>query len=127
MVPGFILPEITSQESGSGPAVDVAVAAGRALQVTLGITRSVEQESLEVAIFGSADGIEWQKQPIATFPQKFYCGTYSIMVNLSRHPDVRFIRAQWKMNRWGRGSLKPLFGFYIFAESQKSLAVGATA
>jgi hypothetical protein len=127
MVPGFILPEITSQESGSGPAVDVTSAAGRALQVTLGITRSVEQESLEVEIFGSADGSEWLKQPLATFPQKFYCGTYTILVDLSRHPGVRFIRAQWKMNRWGRGSLKPLFGFYIFAESQKSFAVGATA
>lgn len=127
MAPGFILPEITSQESGSGPAVDVSEAAGRILQVTLGITRSVEQESLDVQIFGSPDGKEWSKHPIATFPQKFYCGTYTIMVDLSRHPEVRFIRAQWKMNRWGRGSLKPLFGFYIFAESPKALAAGATA
>jgi hypothetical protein len=125
MVPGFILPEITTQESGSGPAVDVTEAAGRTLQLTLGITRSVEQESLEVEIFGSADGQEWRK--IAKFPQKFYCGTYSILVDLSRHPDVRLVRAQWKMNRWGRGSLKPLFGFYIFAESQNSLAAGVTA
>jgi hypothetical protein len=127
MVPGFILPEITAQESGSGPAVDVSTASGRILQLTLGITRSVEQESLEIAIFGSPDGVEWKKQPIATFPQKFYCGTYTIMVDLSRDPNIRFIRAQWKMNRWGRGSLKPLFSFYIFAESRKPLAVGATA
>jgi hypothetical protein len=126
-VPGFILPEITSQESGSGPAVDVTAAAGQTLQVTLGITRSVEQESLDVQIFGSTDGVDWLKQPIATFAQKFYCGTYTMMVDLSRHPDVRFIRAQWKMNRWGRGSLKPLFGFYVFAESRKTMAVGATA
>ncbi len=127
MVPGFILSEITAQEPGAGPSLDVATAAGRTLQLTLGITRSLEQESLDVTIWASPDGVEWGKQPVATFPQKFYCGTYTIMVDLSRHPDARFVRAQWKMNRWGRGSLKPLFGFYIFAETPKVLAATAAA
>jgi hypothetical protein len=50
-----------------------------------------------------------------------------MLVDLSRSPDVRYLRAQWKMNRWGRGSLKPLFGFYIFADVQAAYAARATA
>ncbi len=115
MIPGFLIPEVTVQEGGEGPVLDVTSAAGETLQLTLGITRSLEQESIELTILGSPDGTNWNARPVASFPQKFYCGTYSIFVDLTRTPDVRFLKASWKLNRWGRGSLKPLFSIYLFA------------
>ena len=38
---------------GDGPAVDVSAAANRVFLVTLSITKIIEQESLDVSIFGS--------------------------------------------------------------------------
>ena len=35
---------------------------------------------------------------------------------------VAFLKAQWKMARWGRGAPKPLFGFYMFAEPATELS-----
>ena len=77
--------------------------------MTLGITRIIEQESLDVSIWGSEDGNEWGTKPLLAFPQKFYCGTYQILVDLSAHPDVRHVRAKWAVNRWGKRDPKPLW------------------
>ena len=54
------------------------------LLLTLGITRIIEQESLDLTIWGSANGDTWTQ--IAAFPQKFYCGTYSLLVDLTTAP-----------------------------------------
>lgn len=116
MLPNFLAEDAVRRENGQSAAVDVSEHAGAPLLVTLGITRIVEQESLDVEIQGSADGEAWLPKAIAGFPQKFYCGTYSIVVDLSTVPEVRFLRATWKMNRWGRGETKASFGFYVFAE-----------
>ncbi|SRR5579871_563135 len=122
MVPAFLLPENVSREDGHGPVIEIG-ASGKHLLLTLGITRILEQESLDVTIAGSADGETWQT--LMTFPQKFYCGTYSLLLDLRRHPGVRHLRANWKMGRWGRGDQKPLFGFYLFAEEAKLKVAGA--
>ena len=95
MRPEFLLPETTVREAGVGPAIDLGEASGGTLILTLGITRIVEKESIDVAIWGSADGADWGTIPIATFPQKFYCGTYQMHLDLSTRPDVRYLRAQW--------------------------------
>lgn len=95
------------------------------LQLTLGITRIIEQESIDVSVFGSTDGVNWGTKPIVSFPQKFYCGVYSIMVDLGSNPDVRHVRVQWKLGRWGRGDSKPMFGFYVFAEEVAAHAMAA--
>lgn len=116
MLPAFLIPETTAQENGSGPVLEISTGS-RIVQLTLGINRIVEQESLDITIWGSADRNDFGKLPLAAFPQKFYCGTYSILLDLTAHPEVRWLKAQWKMNRWGRGSLKPLFSFYIFAQA----------
>lgn len=112
----FLLPETVVREDGAGTPIELASAQGRALHLTLGVTRIIEQESLELSIWGSADGVAWGPAPLASFPQKFYCGTYSLALDLSRHPGVKYLRVQWKLNRWGRGDAKPLFGFFVFAE-----------
>lgn len=116
MLPKFIVDETVVREDGAGPAIELGPSRGKEILLTLGITRIIEQESLDVSIWGSADGSEWGAKPLIAFPQKFYCGTYTLLLNLSQHPDVCYLRGQWKVNRWGRGELRPLFGFYVFAQ-----------
>jgi hypothetical protein len=112
----FLFPETVVREDGTSSGIELATAQGKALEITLGITRIQEQESLDLSIWGSADGSDWGAKPLFAFPQKFYCATYSVSLDLTACPEVRFLRVQWKMNRWGRGEQKPLFGFYVFAE-----------
>jgi len=116
MLPNFLLPESVLREDGSSEAIDLGSSQGMMLQVTLGITRIIEQESLDVSISGSTDGSTWSDKPLLAFPQKFYCGTYSMTLDLGAQPEVCFLKVNWKMNRWGRGEPQPLFGFYVFAE-----------
>ncbi len=122
MLPNFLLPEIVARKDGAGTEMELAAGAGRPVLLTLGITNSIEQESLDVAIHGSADGQAWTDKPLLTFPQKFYCGTYTLLLDLSGHPEVRYLRVQWKMSRWGRGEPTPLFGFYLFAQHTEMAA-----
>jgi len=116
MLPIFILPESVHREDGVSPEIELGAARGKAVLVTLGITRIVEQQSLDVSIWGSPEKQNWGTKALAIFPQKFYCGTYTLLLDLSEHPDIQYLRAQWKMSRWGRGDPKPLFGFYLFAQ-----------
>lgn len=116
MAPDFLVPETTIHEKGSGPVLELGEAQGKLLLLTLGIVDIVEQESLDISIWGSADGEQWGDKPLRAFPQKFYKGTYHILLDLSPHPEVRFLRAEWKVNRWGVGSHTPMFRFYVFAE-----------
>jgi hypothetical protein len=123
MIPVFLLPEFVMREDGHGASIALDSSEHKTVLLTLGITQIVEQESLDVAICGSADGETWQQ--LCAFPQKFYCGTYSLVLDLARYPNIREIRAQWKMGRWGRGDQKPLFGFYLFAELAGRKMAGA--
>ena len=119
MLPNFLLPDQVVRQSGSGPALTLGEQSGQVVAITLGVTRIIEQECLDVTIWGSADGQSWGDKPLTAFPQKFYCGTYSLVLDLTEHPDVRHLRADWKMSRWGRGEPTPLFGFYVFVEEVK--------
>jgi len=123
MVPAYLLPENIAREDGHGAEIPVGDSRARSLLLTLGITRFLEQGSLDVSIWGSADGHAWQ--PLASFPQKFYCGTYSLMLDLSRRREIRYLRAHWRMGRWGGGDSKPLAGFYLLAEEAKMQVAGA--
>jgi len=123
MVPAFLFPESTVREDGQGAEVALDSVRGQHVLITLGITRILECESLEVSIWGSSDGLAWH--PVAEFPHKCFCGTYYLPVELSRHRDVRFLRAQWKMSRWDRRMPKPIFDFYLFVEHLKVRVAGA--
>src|SRR6476620_4656149 len=74
MLPTFLVPETTVRESGKSAELELP-ATGQSVLVTLGINRIIEQESLDVFIYGSKDGSEWGSKPLLRFPQKFYCGT----------------------------------------------------
>ena len=96
-----------------GPAVDVGSASNRVFLVTLAITKIIEQESLDVSIFGSADGVAWSAKSIAAFRQEFYAGEFPLLLDLTAHPDVKFVRAHWEVARWGRGTETPMFEFGV--------------
>ena len=127
MLPGFLLPETTVREAGASEAFDLAELTGSVVLLTLGITRIIEQQSLDVSIWGSADGKEWGAKPVISFPQKFYCGTYQILLDLAAHTDVRYLRVKWSVARWGKGDPKPLFGIYLFAQVVKSQVLAISA
>jgi hypothetical protein len=107
----------TVSAKGDGAAVDVSGASSRVFLVTLSITKIIEQESLDVAIFasasGSADGAAWEPKSIAAFPQKFYTGESPLLLDLTAHPEVKFVRAHWEVARWGRGVETPMFEFGV--------------
>ena len=126
-LPQFLLPETTIREAGEGPGTGLGDRTDGALVLTLGITRIIEQESIDVSIWGSADGSDWGAKPLLSFPQKFYCGTYQMLLDLSERPDVKHLRAKWQVNRWGKGDPKPLFGLYLFVQEfeRRAAAVGA--
>ncbi|MCP5117755.1 MAG: hypothetical protein GY953_43590, partial [bacterium] len=77
-LPNFLLPESVQRANGESDVVELGTAAGELLVLTLGITRIIEQESLDVSIWASADGENWGDKPLVAYPQKFYCGTYTI-------------------------------------------------
>lgn len=120
MLPQFLLPETVSRQDGKSAEMALDKV-GKPLLLTLGITRILEQESLDVSIWGSPDGAQWRE--LARFPQKFYCGTYSMVIDLERQPEIRYLRAHWKMGRWGGNS--PLFGFHLHVEEVKLKHAGA--
>ena len=127
MLPGFLLPETTIREAGTSPAVDLGEYQGSLILLTLGITRIIEQESLDVSIWASPDNVEWGAKPVAAFPQKFYCGTYQILLDLREQAPARFLRAKYQPHRWGKGEPKPLFGAYVFAQAAQAQPLAMTA
>ncbi|MFZ1051863.1 MAG: hypothetical protein WBP65_24365 [Candidatus Sulfotelmatobacter sp.] len=98
---------------GDGPAVDIGSAANRVFLLTLEITRIIEQESLDLSVFGSADGATWGAKSLVSYPQKFYCGQSPLLLDLTARPDVKFVRAHWDVARWGRGVETPMFEFSV--------------
>ena len=113
MIDTLLVPKTVVNAKGDGASVDVTAAAHRVFLLTLQITNIVEQESLDVSVYGSPDGATWAPKPIASFPQKFYRGQQPLLVDLTQHADVKFVRAHWETNRWGRGTEVPMFEFQV--------------
>jgi hypothetical protein len=100
---------------GDGAVVDVSAASSPVILLSLQITAVIEQESIDVSVFGAPDENSWGKEPVATFPQLFYAGDYPILLDLRDKPEVRFLRAHWDVNRWGRGAETAQFDFSLRA------------
>jgi hypothetical protein len=107
----LVPPKTVASAKGDGPSVDVTGASSRVFLLTLNITNIVEQESLDVSIYGSADGATWGAKPLSTFPQKFYRAVHPLLLDVPA--DVKFLRAHWEVARWGRGSETPMFEFDV--------------
>jgi hypothetical protein len=114
MIDAVLVPSKTvATAKGDGPAVDVSSASSRVFLLTLDITKIIEQEALDVSVYGSADGATWGPKSIAAFPQKFYCEQSPLLLDLTAHPEVKFVRAHWEVARWGRGTETPMFEFGV--------------
>lgn len=114
---GVLIPEIMALEDGIGEAIPLGEDQGKPLLLTLDITRVLEQESVDISLWGSADQRNWRQ--LVTYPQKSYCGSYPLMLDLTRHPEVAYLRAQWKMSRWGLNDRPVLAAFHLSAEELK--------
>ncbi len=97
------------EANGDGVALDISASATRTFLCRLTVTEQIEQESLDVSIWGSADGEIWTKKPLLKLPQQFYRGTTKMILDLSLRPETKFIRARWELNRWGRVAPTPMF------------------
>jgi hypothetical protein len=114
MIDTFLVAENTVVTAkGDGAAVEVSGAGNRVFLLSLNITEIIEQESLDVSIFGSADGAAWGPKPLTTFPQKFYRAEHPLLLDLAGNPEMKFLRAHWEVARWGRGTETPMFKFGV--------------
>jgi hypothetical protein len=118
---GYLVPAGTViEESGHGSALELGAHAGKVVLVILQIDEVLEQESLHISVWGSADGTNWGTQALFWYPQKFYPGSTPAALNLGLRPDIKFLQARWETNRWGRGIPRPYFKFSV--EVQESAA-----
>jgi hypothetical protein len=105
----LIPPDTRMEATSDGAAFDVSGSASRTFLCLLTVTEQIEQESLDVLIYGSADGENWTKKPLLKLPQQFYRGKTKLVLDLSLRPEIKFIRARSELNRWGRGAPLPMF------------------
>ena len=114
MIDSYLVPEKTiASAKGDGPALDVSAAGNRIFLLVLHITNIIEQEALDVSVYGSNDGAAWGAKPLASFPQKFYRGQHPLLLDLANQAEVKFVRAHWEVGRWGRGTETPMFEFHV--------------
>jgi len=97
------------EANGDGAAFDISASTSRTYLCRLTVSDQIEQESLDVSIYGSADGETWTKKPLLKLPQQFYRGTTKMVLDLSFRPELKFLRARWELNRWGRVAPMPMF------------------
>src|SRR5437870_9030598 len=105
----LIPPNTKMQANGDGDSFDVSRSSTRTFLCLLTVTDQMEQESLDVSIYGSADGATWTPKPLLKLPQQFYRGQSKMILDLSLRPEIKFTRARWELNRWGRGAPLPMF------------------
>jgi hypothetical protein len=104
-----LLPETTVREAGMGPALSLREGPGGALVFTLDVTRVIERESLDVSVWGSPDGTDWGAKPVVQFTRRWSCGRQRMVVDHWDQPGVRYLRAEWQVDRWVRGAQRPMF------------------
>jgi hypothetical protein len=112
-VSNLVAPGTEVDAAGRGEALDLGPLAGRRLLLVLRITQIIEQESVDVSVWGSPAGKDWGAQPLFAFPQRFYCSTTPAILDLRQKMEIRFLQARWDVNRWGRGYPRPYFKFAL--------------
>jgi hypothetical protein len=95
--------------NGEGQPFEVAASGTRVFMCTMFITEQIEQESVDISVWGSADGQDFGRLPLLKMPQRFYRGETRQILDLTLKPEVKFLRAKWELTRWGRGAPHPVF------------------
>lgn len=111
----LVSPGTRVEANGEGQAFDVSASESRTFLCTLLISEVIEQESIDVSIRGSEDGQTWGAKPILKLPQRFYRGETRMVLDLTLKPELKFIKARWDLNRWGRVAPTPMFVFGVHA------------
>jgi hypothetical protein len=110
----YLVPPDTAIETrGQGTAFELGALAGKQVLIVLRINEVMEQESLDISLWGSADGQDWGAKPLFSFAQKFYPGTAPAAVDLRQRAEIKFLQVRWDANRWGRGYPRPYFKFEV--------------
>jgi hypothetical protein len=123
---GYLVPLGTEAEvPGAGAACELGALAGHQALLVLRVAEAIEQESLSVSVWGSADGQDWGENALFWFPQLFYSGLKPAALNLAKRPDIKFLQARWDVKRWGRGSPRPYFKFSLEIQPLKTNISGA--
>jgi len=101
--------------NGDGESRDISSSQTRTFLCSMDIADQIEQESVDLSVWGSADGQDWGKFPLLKMPQQFYRGETRQVLDLSARPEIRFLRAKWELARWGRVAPLPMFvlGFHL--------------
>ena len=95
--------------NGEGQSFEISPSQTRTFLCSMEITDQMEQESVDISVWGSADGQDWGKMPLLKMPQRFYRGETRQVLDLSLKPEIRFIRAKYDLTRWGRVAPHPMF------------------
>ena len=95
--------------NGEGQPFDIAASGTRVFMCAMFITEQIEQESVDISVWGSADGQDFGKLPLLKMPQRFYRGETRQVLDLTLKPEIRFLRAKWELVRWGRVAPHPMF------------------
>ena len=101
--------------NGEGEPHDISASHTRTFLCSMTITDQIEQESVDISIWGSSDGQTWGAKPLLMMPQRFYRGETRQVLDLSLKPEIRFLRAKWDLFRWGRVAPHAMFvvGFHL--------------
>jgi hypothetical protein len=105
----LIAPATRVTANGHGEPFDVRSSHTRTFLCAMDVSDQIEQESVDVSIWGSADGQDFGKHPILKIPQRFYRGETRQVLDLTARPELNFIRASWDLVRWGRVAPHPMF------------------
>ncbi len=111
----LVPPGTRVEANGEGNSYDISGSATRTFLCFLEITGQIEQESLDVSVWGSADGQNWGTKPIIKLPQSFYRGEARMVLDLGLRHEIKYIRPRWDLNRWGRVAPDPMFVFGLRA------------
>lgn len=109
------------ETNGEASPVDISASTTRTFLCTLEISQTIEQQSLDISIWGSADGQDFGRMPLLKFPQRFYRGVTRLLLDVTLRPEVRFLRARWEVNRWGRVAPTPRFVIGLHAVEVPSM------
>jgi hypothetical protein len=101
--------------NGEGQPFEISSNSTRTVLCSMEINEQMEQESVDISVWGSANGEDFGKMPLLKMPQRFYRGETRQVLDLSLKPEIRFIRAKYDLTRWGRVAPHPMFvlGFRV--------------
>ena len=70
----LIRPGTKLTANGEGESYEISSSGTRTFMCWIEITDQIEQESVDVSVYGSEDGHAWGKMPLLKMPQRFYRG-----------------------------------------------------